>query len=166
MGCWINPTKTAHRKQQMKRALADYESSFATQNFYSTIEEQLYSSTLPENTTKLTTNNHPYRIDLEMQIIRRLSSSRNLWFRSTSFYQTSDGEIICKGDVLKLWFKPNNMNHYCYKMHNKSVNALETSKREVYVFLKNLHFSNDFLFKHKDDLPDVAGWLFKWFFSV
>lgn len=166
MGCWINPTKTAHRKQQLKIALSEFGSSFEQQNFYSIAEEQLYSTTLPSNSQKLTTSKYPYRTDMRMKIIRRLASSRSLWFKSKEFYQTEAGEIVCKGDILKLWFKQNQMNQFCYKFHNNSLHAMEITKQNVYIPLSNLHFANDFLYKHDTDLSNVAGWLFKWFFSV
>lgn len=162
MGCWINPAKTVLRKQQVKRAITDAQHSFTHTDFFQNQDQMsLLLAALPSTATKLVSNAHPYRLDQPMKVIRKISTSRQLWFDTTSFSKCETGDIICTGDIIKLWQKRNDLGQYCFKRRN-TIQAMEVYKRNQHIYLSNLSFSNDFLYKDTSDSSDVAGWLFEW----
>jgi hypothetical protein len=155
----------------VKRAITEEADNFKEKNFFQDNELTIYTQNFDSDYRKISAADHPYPIycwDGQMKIIRKISSSRgsrNLWFLTSDFFRNENGDILCKGDILKLWYRKNDQGKYCHKLYNNSLQALELYKSSQYIPLSGLHFANDFVYRHKNDSCDISGWLFEWILS-
>lgn len=151
-------------KHQGKRALAQDAKIGANvirscQSDNSTASCILYEETALSNLDKLKSADYPFR--LNQGVLRKITKLEKYWFHTVAFFKDANDQIFCKGTVLSKHYITDEDGKLVPKKHN-NLFALDRCESIKYIRFSDLHHSNEFLYTHQNEDPNIAGWLLEW----
>ena len=153
---FLNPAVTIHERHQKLKALHETKIRISTVDFYPVSAESGAKNAVmknrPPHLIDMSPSDRPY--SLRKNILRKLEGRRDLYFDTYAFYKDSSDVVICEGMVLRKKMVCDGETRTKRFLKNNSLFALEACFTEtcVYISFNDLHYSNDFIFKHNQTM--------------